>query len=258
MPELDPAFLRAPIAHRGLHGASRVENGRAAVEAAAAAGYGIEIDVQRAACGEAMVFHDDALARLISLPGRLREHPAAELGRMRLAGSDETIPTLADILALTGGRVPLLIEVKDQDGSLGPAVGPLETRVANLLADYRGPVAVMSFNPHSVAALARAAPAVARGLATCDFLDPHWRLDEARRRELAGLADFDAVGACFVSHDRRDLGNPALAQLKARGVPILSWTVRSPQEEAAARTAADNVTFEGYAAAIDAAAKPAL
>jgi glycerophosphoryl diester phosphodiesterase len=60
LPDLPAAFLRAPIAHRGLHDRTRgvIENSRAAVAAAAEAGYGIEIDVQRAGCGEAMVFHD--------------------------------------------------------------------------------------------------------------------------------------------------------------------------------------------------------
>lgn len=250
MPELPPAFLRAPLAHRGLHDRARgvIENSRAAVAAAADAGYGIEIDLQRAACGEAMVFHDAVLRRLTGLAGRVADHSAEDLGRIALTGGGETIPTLGEILALVAGRVPLLIELKDQTDALAETDGALEARVAALVGDYTGPLALMSFNPHSVAALARAAPDVPRGLTTCDFAGADWPLPDYRRAELAGITDFERTGAAFVSHNHRELDNPAVARLKARGVPILCWTVRSAAEEAAARRVADNVTFEGYAA----------
>lgn len=256
-PALPPAFLGAPIAHRGLHDRASgvIENSRAAARAAIAAGYGIECDVQASSDGEALVFHDDVLERLTGRAGAVSAATAETLAATPLAGAaeGETIPTLAEFLALVGGRAPLLIEVKDQTHALGPDVGPLERRVAELLAGYPGPVAVMSFNPHSVAALAEAAPGVARGLTSCDFSDAEWVVDAERRAHLAALADFDALGCAFVSHDKADLANPAVAALKARGLPVLTWTIRSPSEEAAARRVADNITFEAYPAPVDAA-----
>jgi glycerophosphoryl diester phosphodiesterase len=247
-PELPAAFLGPPLAHRGLHdrAAGIVENSRAAFAAAIAAGYGIEMDIQRSADGEAMVFHDDEMPRLTGLPGLVRDYGAAQLSATPLTGGGETVPTLAEVLALVAGRAALLIEVKDQDGALGPDVGPLEGRVAELLSGYRGPVALMSFNPHSVAALAEVAPGISRGLTTCAFDSADWSLPDYRRAELADLADVGRTGAAFVSHDHEDLASPAVARLKARGLPILTWTVRSAAEEAAARRVADNVTFEGY------------
>jgi len=247
-PDLPAAFLAAPLAHRGLHAraAGRIENSRAAFAAAIAAGYGIEMDIQASSDGEAMVFHDDEMPRLTGLPGLVRDYVAAQLGATPLLGGGESVPTLAEVLALVAGRAPLLIEIKDQDGALGPDVGPLEQRVADLLSRYDGPVALMSFNPHSVAALAEAAPGRPRGLTTCAFDGADWSLPDYRRAELAALSDAERTGASFVSHDRRDLANPALARLKAEGLPVLTWTVRSPAEEAAARAVADNITFEGY------------
>jgi glycerophosphoryl diester phosphodiesterase len=247
-PELPAALRRVPIAHRGLHdrAAGAVENSRAAFEAAIAAGYGIEMDIQRSADGEAMVFHDYEMLRLTDQPGLVHDYTAAQLGKIALLGVAEPVPTLREVLDLVAGRTALLIEIKDQDGALGPNVGPLEARVAALLADYPGEVALMSFNPHSVATLAEAAPDRSRGLTTCAFEDADWCLPDYRRAELAALADAERTGAAFVSHDRRDLANPALARLKGEGLPILTWTVRSPAEEAAARTVADNITFEGY------------
>ena len=93
----------------------------------------------------------------------------------------------------------------------------------------------MSFNPHSVAALAELAPDRPRGLTTCSFDDADWSLPDYRRAELAALADAERTGAAFISHDHTDLANPAVARLKAEGLPVLTWTIRSPAEEAAAR-----------------------
>jgi glycerophosphoryl diester phosphodiesterase len=252
-PPLPPAFLAAPIAHRALHdrSARRPENSRAAVRAAVAAGYGIEVDVQPSADGQAMVFHDATLDRLTAARGPVAARTAAELGAIRLRDADDGIPTLREVLDLVDGRVALLIEVKDQDGAMGPAVGPLEAAVAAALEGYdRGPVAVMSFNPHSVAAMARLAPQVPRGLVTSAYRAANWpELPAAVRRRLRGIPDYDRAGASFISHEARDLGRPRVAELKAQGAAILCWTIRSPAAEAEARKVADNVTFEGYLAA---------
>lgn len=248
MPDLPPAFLRLPLAHRGLHDRARgvVENSRAAALAAVEAGYGIEIDIQRASCGEAMVFHDEALPRLTGAPGLVGDYTAGALGRILLNGTEEPVPTLPEILRLVAGRAPLLIEIKDQTGVLGPDVGPLEARVAECLADYEGPVAVMSFNPHSMAAMAGYAPDIPRGLTSGAFSRDEWRLPDYRCAELARLSDAERIGASFISHDCRDLDNPAVARLKAAGLSVLAWTIRSAEAEATARKLADNITFEYY------------
>lgn len=248
---LHPDLLRVPIAHRGLHGPGVPENSLAAFRAAIEAGYGIELDVQHAAEGEPMVFHDYDLLRMAGSEGFIADTTTAELAKLRLGKTEESIPTLAEALRMIAGRAPLLIEVKDQDGRLGENIGDLQDRVASMLRPYEGPVAVMSFNPETVAAFSRASQKVAAGLVSCAFEEDDWPMLEAEDRDrLSALGDFDRSGAVFLSHDRRDLANPALLALKARGVPVLSWTVRSPEEEALARTVSDNITFEGYRAAL--------
>ena len=146
------------------------------------------------------------------------------------------------------GRVPLLIEIKDQDGAMGPNTGPLEQAVARDLAGYAGPVAVMSFNPHSVSKMALYAPTVARGLTTCSFARDEWHLSAERREALRAIPDFDKVGASFLSHQAADLVRPRVQMLRQSGVPVLCWTIRSEAAEAEARRLCDNVTFEGYPA----------
>ncbi len=245
-------FLDVPLAHRALHDVTdgRPENSRAAIRAAIAHGYGIEIDLQLSADNRAMVFHDYALERLTSENGPVRLHDARALGRMVLRGSDEGIPELAEVLEIVAGRVPLLVEFKDQDGAMGPDVGPLEDAAAEVLRDYAGPLAVMSFNPHSAARLAQVLPDVPRGLVTSAYTAEDWPLSTQVRDHLREIPDYDRVGACFISHEASDLDRTRVAELKAGGADVLCWTIRSSKAEAKAREVAQNVTFEQYLPAL--------
>jgi glycerophosphoryl diester phosphodiesterase len=201
-----------------------------------------------------MVFHDAMLDRLTHATGLVRARTAQELGDLRLKGSDDRIATLAQVLDRVGGAVPLLIELKDQSGNLGQSDGALEQATAAALSGYPGEVAVMSFNPHMVAAMARLAPEVPRGLTTCGFIPSKWPdLSPETCTALRNITSFHEVGAQFISHGWTDLGNPRVADLKAEGVPILCWTITTPQDDAQARLIADNVTFEGYLPRLDAA-----
>lgn len=246
---LPEVFLARPIAHRGFHdrASGRPENSTASFRAAISAGYGIECDIQPSADGVPMVFHDYDLKRLTGETGPIRARSAAELGRIRLSDAEDGIPTLAEMLSIVAGRAPLLIEVKDQDGALGPDVGPLEHAVGAILRDYSGSVALMSFNPHSVAALADALPDRARGIVTSAYTAEDWPLVPAATRDrLRDIPDYDRVGASFISHEAADLARPRVAELRVEGAEILCWTIRSPEAEAEARRVARNITVEGY------------
>ncbi len=254
-PLLPESLIRSPIAHRALHDArlGRPENSRAAIRAAIAAGFAIEIDLQLSSDDVAMVFHDYDLDRLTDETGAVRLRRAEELGRIALKGGGaETIPTLGEVLDLVGGQAPLLIELKDQDGGMGPDIGALEAATVAALRDYQGPVAVMSFNPHSVAELARLAPDLPRGLVTLSYDSDELPLSRETCDRLREIPDFERVGAAFISHEVTDLTRPRVLELRRAGVPVLCWTVRSAQIDAQARRNADNVTFEGYLAKIPA------
>ena len=210
---------QATYAHRGLHGEGRVENSPSAFAAAIERGLGIECDVQRSRDGEAMVFHDWDLDRLSSEHGPVKVRDAAELGQIALGATGDTIPTLADLLSQIGGKVPLLIEIKSKREV---RFAPLCFAVRRALEGYRGPVAVMSFDPRAMRWFARHAPHIVRGLV----------VTEEGRRTLSGrlrrhLSLWQAR-AEFLAYDIRDLPSRfALAQ-RARGLPLLTWTVRSP------------------------------
>ena len=249
--KLPASFLTRPIAHRGLHNTSegRAENSPKGFAAAIAQGYGIELDLQLSKDGQAMVFHDYDLERLTGERGPVAQRTAAELGQIALRHDGDSIPTLAETLNQIAGRVPILIEFKDQDGQMGPNVGPLEDAAAALLNDYEGDCAVMSFSPHSVAALAKVLPDRARGLVTCDYSAEDWPILPANVRDrLRDIPDFETLGCTFISHDRTDLTRDRVTQIKAAGHPILTWTIKSADQEREAREIVANITFEGYMA----------
>lgn len=246
MPELHPSLLLPPIAHRGYHGEGRSENSTGAFAAAIDEGFGIELDIQMSADGEAMVFHDYELSRLTAEKGPTRQRTAAELGALALPDGSH-IPTLTAVLKQVSGQVGVLVEIKDQDGAMGPNIGPLEARVAEILNAYRGPVAVMSLNPHAIYQMQRLAPDVPRGLVTCRFSKEDWPLlPRWRAEELVEIPDFDGVDASFISHHFKSLDLPAVNRIRQQGDPVLSWTIKSEADEFIARRLADNITFEGY------------
>jgi glycerophosphoryl diester phosphodiesterase len=235
-----------PVAHRGLWSPdSAPENSLAAFQAACAHGYGIELDVQLSADGEAMVFHDSRLERMTGEEGRLSDHTAADLGRMKLKGSDETIPTLADTLALVGHRAMVQVELKTPVGE----VGALEKRVHEILIDHNGPIAVIGFNPYSHAWFAHHHPNILRGLDSYGYDDEGARkMAPEQRRAYANLEHVSIAKPHFLALGVDMLPCARADQLRNEGYPIVAWTVRSPEQWERLCDHCDNLIFEGFAA----------
>ncbi len=162
--EMQP-FLR-PYAHRGLWGEGIPENSLAAFRRAAEHGFAIELDVQLSGDGEVMVFHDYTLRRVCDIEGKVCEYTAAELTKMHLSGVEgETIPTLRQALDAVDARVPLLIELKGENGNVA-----LVPAVLKVLEGYRGAWCMESFNPLLLREVKRHAPHVVCGLLSSDFI----------------------------------------------------------------------------------------
>ena len=140
-------------AHRGLHNDEIPENSLAAFEAACRAGHGIELDIQLSKDGEVMVFHDYTLIRMTGQEGKVCDYTAAELKAISLKGTDQTVPTFAEVLALVNGRVPILVELKGED--LNAALCP---KAAALLRKYKGDYCIESFNPLLIRSMRRELP----------------------------------------------------------------------------------------------------
>jgi glycerophosphoryl diester phosphodiesterase len=243
-----PDWLTArPVAHRGLHDPSRgiIENMPAAAAAAVAANFAIECDIQLTADGEAMVHHDDALGRLTEASGTLLGKTAAELKQMVFKDTPEKMMSLGDLCALVAGRVPLVIEVKSRfDGDR-----KLVARMAEVLAFYDGPAVGMSFDPDQVMALRELLPSRPRGIvAEREYTEADWpQATPAQRHGMLHLRHVFRTRPHFVAYWVDGL--PATAPWIARnifGCPLLTWTVRTPEQRATAARHADQMIFEGF------------
>jgi len=232
-----------PIAHRGLHDAPAgvIENTPSAFRAAVAAGYSIECDLQISADGEAMVHHDDVLGRLTDGTDRLDALTAEALQRVAFKSTADRMLTLGELCDLVAGRSTLVIELK---GRLSGDTR-LAARTAAVLAGYGGPVAAMSFDPGLMAALRNLAPSFPLGLVGM-------RRDAgapvtAQMSVLRYLRQALAARLQFLAYRVADLTSapPLLARHVLRW-PVLTWTVRSPEDRARAAAYADQMIFEGF------------
>ncbi len=237
-------LFHPPVAHRGLWSPDGApENSLGAFQAACQAGYGVELDVQLSADGEAMVFHDDKLARMTGAEGRIRDRTAAELGELRLAGTDERIPTLMETMAVIGHRAMVHVELKTPYGE----VGPLEQRVHEILIDHSGPVCVIGFNPYSHAWFADRFPGVLRGLDSYDYKRaPH--MSDEQRESFARLEHVSIARPHFLALHLDMVADPRAVKMRQEGMPVVAWTVRQPEQWTAIAAHCDNLIFEGFAA----------
>jgi glycerophosphoryl diester phosphodiesterase len=243
-----PDWLTArPVAHRGLHDRIRgvIENMPGAAQAAVDGNFAIECDIQLSADGEAMVHHDDALGRLTDGTGALLGMTAAQLQAVKFKDTSERMMTLGDLCALVQGRVPLVIEVKSHfDGDR-----KLVARMAQVLGTYRGPAVGMSFDPDQVLALRELMPQLPRGIIAQRRYDAaDWpQASPAQRRGMEHLRHAFHTRPDFVAYWVDEL--PAAAPWIARhvfGLPLLTWTVRTPEQRQRAARYADQMIFEGF------------
>jgi glycerophosphoryl diester phosphodiesterase len=242
------AWLTArPIAHRGLHDRAGgvIENSMSAFRAAVAGGFAMECDVQPSADGEAMVFHDYSLDRLTGASGRIDGQPARTLAATALTDSDDTIRPLGELLDMVGDRAPVVVEIKSRfDGDLR-----LTRRVAEVLKGRSQPVALKSFDPRVVAACRMLVPDRPRGIvAMLDYSYPDYEdLPPAEKHAMANLLHFHETSPDFLSWRVRDLPTAAPFLCRAAlGLPVMTWTVRTPEERALAGQHADQMVFEGF------------
>ncbi|MCM5552443.1 glycerophosphodiester phosphodiesterase family protein [Pleomorphomonas sp. NRK KF1] len=245
----DFSWLTArPIAHRGLHDskAGRIENTLSAFDAAARAGFPMEMDVHLSADGVVYVFHDDVLDRLTTGAGPVAGRTMAELKAIPMVGTDDRIPTLREVLDLVGGRTGLVIEIKSY---FAERQRDLVEATARELATYGGPVVVESFDPRQIQDLAEIAPELPRGIVADDASSAKDYNDYrfVRQDELATLSHHSWSKFQFVSYWVKLLGNDVSRRVRDElALPITAWTIRKPEERQAASDFGAQLVFEGF------------
>ena len=242
------AFLR-PIAHRGLHDASRgrVENTAPAFAAALARGYGIECDLRPARDGTPMVFHDDRLDRLTEGCGPLAAFDSHDLKKIRYRDGAARMLTFGELLEMVAGTVPLLVDVKSEwqatdRGFLKP--------IAALAASYKGPLGLMSLDPAAMIALRGLAPHVPRGIIARLYQgDGWWRglLDEQRAYRLSHLLESGPAEPSFFAYHVQSLPTPVTQFAReVMRIALFAWPVCTEDDRRRAADWADAPIFEGF------------
>lgn len=214
-------------AHRGLHDMTYAapENSLAAFRRAVARGFGAELDVHLLADGSLAVFHDSDLARMTGREGYIEDLTAADLPDCRLAGTDETIPSLAAVLSVFEGTgLPLIVELK----SFRDNYAALAARTAEELDKYRVPYCIESFDPRCVAWFRRNRGAVIRGQLTEDFIKSPSGRGRAMDLVLTSLVYNVAARPDFIACKFEDRGGLPVTLCRALyGAQTVYWTLRS-------------------------------
>jgi glycerophosphoryl diester phosphodiesterase len=243
--ELPLDEVEALIAHRGLHdpAAGIIENTLEAARAAIARGFAIECDIQLSRDGEIFVFHDDALDRLTLAQGRFAELTAPQLRALPFRGASTKIPLLRELLDEIAGRVPLIVELKsgfDGDPRLAEAV-------FEMLRGHSGPVALKSFDPQLIAHLRGLRCALPLGIvAEADYSNAEWDILSPRQRQtLVHFLHLTETQPDFLSWHVGDLPHAVPFLCRAgMNMPVMVWTVRTPNDRQKARLWADQMIFE--------------
>ncbi len=238
-------LVARPIAHRGLHNEKkgRVENCESSFEAAIEHGYAIECDLQLTADGEAVVFHDDEVDRVLDGRGKVNDFTLNEIKSMRFKQGKDRVQTLGELLEQVDGASTLVIEIK----SLWDDDFTLTDRALDVLSYYDGPYALMSFDPDLIARVAAAAPETIRGITADRVIDPYYDpLPVSKRIAMRSFAHLPKTKPHFISFDFHQLPFQPVTEFQALGYPIITWTIENETDAQQARRWCDQITFENF------------
>lgn len=247
---MTPQMFPRPIAHRGLHDrtAGVIENSASAFAAAIAGNFAIECDLQLTSDGQAVVFHDEKLDRLIGEAGMVNQKTLAEMAAMPLLESkaSDRPQSLVAFLDQIAGRTLLQIELKHQADAA--ATQQLAKVTAEALALYKGPVTVESFDPRLITLVRNFGFAGPRGIITYDYASADYPpgISEEERYVLRHLLHWHETQFDFISCAKDALTLPAITFWRALGKPVTAWTIRSALEADAAGPYIDQIVFEGF------------
>jgi len=229
------------IAHRGLHSDdSRVpENSLLAFEKAMEKGIAIETDIHITADGAVVIFHDDTFERMCADNRRPEDLTLSEIKKLKLLGTEHSIPTLKECLDLVDGRVPLLIEFKTKSPK---TCTPLCTAANEILKDYKGKYFVQSFYPFVPFWYRRHRKDIMRGQLSSGYFE-----EKGIHMKMLSLLLFNFLARPdFIAYEHKYKNNLFRCLCALLGAYSAGWTFQSQEEANAARDKMDTYIFEGF------------
>lgn len=235
-------FMGRHYAHRGLYDDAVPENSLGAFRLAMDKNYGIELDVQLSKDGEPVIIHDFSLKRMCGLDRQVHELSFDELRALRLKDSDEQIPHLNEVLELVNGKVPLIVELKLNNGNIN-----ICEKAASILDGYGGIYCIESFNPKAVNWYRKNRPNVIRGQLSTNFLKEKKRDNKLLFFLLQNLMFNVAAKPDFIAYNH--IYKNMLSLLINRyiyRINTVAYTVGSKKELDKAGKVFDIYIFEGF------------
>ena len=207
-------------------------------------GYGMEFDLHLLKDGNLGVMHDSLLNRTTGQAGRIEDLTTEDLKNYRLENTEDTIPKFLDVLTLVDGKVPLIIELKPEDGNHAK----LAETACNMLKGYKGVYCIESFDPRCIAWLRKNRPDIIRGQLSENFFRDRTDLSDTLKFLLThNLANFlsrpDFIAYKFA--DRNSTPSNWLCRRLWR-VQGISWTLRSKEDHDTALKEGWLSIFDGF------------
>ena len=228
-------LLNRPIAHRGLWGGQVIENSLPAYQNAIDNNFPIEIDLYSSNDGEIFCFHDFNLARMTGENSLIYQNSSKQLKKLRLQNSNHQIPTFEEVLSLVNGKVPLLIEFKNQPNK------SYVQKAVDILKSYNGQFAVQSFNPMIIKKIKSLAPEFIRGILTTKT---HSKGESKMVQFILKNMPFNfIIKPDFISCAFEDL---SLVRKKAKTLPVIAWTIESQNVADGLPNFVSNYIFENF------------
>lgn len=234
-------FFNRHYAHRGLfdNATEAPENSLAAFKKAVDAGYGIELDVQLSKDDKLVVFHDASLKRMCGVEGKVWDYTLEELKKMKLADSNETIPTFEEFLSVVDGKVPFILEYK---------LDRAQTKVCELanevLKNYKGVYCIESFHPLALIWYRKNRPDVMRGQLCEEFFRNEKYKGNFLYIILSYLPFNFLTRPDFVAYNHKDSHNISRRICKMMGALSVAYTIQSTEQYKAAKEDFDLFIFD--------------
>ncbi len=236
-------FVGRNYAHRGLfdNNSDAPENSLAAFAKAVEAEYGIEWDVQLSKDDIPVIFHDATLERMCGVKGRVWEYTLAELKELRLADSDEQIPTLEEALEVVGSKVPLIIEYK---------LDRVQTKVCELgdriLQGYDGKYCIESFHPLALLWYRKHRPDIMRGQLSEEFWKEDKKYCHIQYYLLAYLFSNIVTRPDFVAYNHKHHKNLSRRLCTILGGMPVCYTVKNQEDYEEAQKHFELIIFDSF------------
>ena len=240
-PDRSP-FMEHYYAHRGFHdnNTDAPENSKPAFKAAVANGYGIELDVLLTKDNIPVVYHDEKIQRGLKQPGYIWDYTYDELMQFELFNSKERIPKLKEVLDIVDAKVPLIVEIKCENGN---------TKVCEeayrVLKDYKGVYCIENFHQLAVRWFKKNVPHILRGQLASDFYKSG---DKRPYMFVHGHLMFNFLGRPdFISYDCQypDELSGRICKKLFKSLPV-AWTIRSQQKLDEVKDKFALFIFEGF------------